>query len=415
MKWLSLLAALFLSSAVGCQSGHGDHEGHDHGSHEEHGESEDEHDDHDDHEEGDDHDDHDEHGGEEGEGEEEAVKLSPEAMARSGVKVAPVTMGSLKGSVEVAAEVQLNPDNVAHISPLVDGQLVDVGVKIGDKVEAGQELTTLRSVALGQARADLNRTMAFRKVTKQNLDRQKQLRAEGISSQRSLLEARFAFDEANAEQSAALSRLRVFGVKGGVGPGLSLSSPISGMVIERHATRGESVSPEKTLFVIGDLSRVWVIGRVYEKQISKVAPGMQATLSLAAYPSRTWTGTVDYVASVLDEETRTLPVRVEIDNPDGALKPGLFGTLRLAMAANSGSVVLVPETAVQTMENRPVVFIPGHEEGEFEMKVVTIGRASDGLIEIIEGLDRDSKVVVKGGFVLKSELMRGQLGHGHAH
>lgn len=386
------LVALIALTLAACDAHDHDHEGHDHGP-----------------EKG-------QHKGEEHkEGEDGMVKISSQAISRSGLRVATVVEGSLKGSVEVAAEVQLNPDSVAHISPLVEGQLVDVKVTLGDKVEVDQELTTLRSVTLGQARADMSRAMALRNVARQNLDRQKQLRAEGISSERSLLEARFAFEEATAEQSAAMSRLRVFGVRGGSGPGLSLTSPISGLVLERHATRGESVSPQDTLFVLGDLSRVWVIGRVYEKQIAKVAVGMQATLTLVAYPSRTWTGTVDFVASALDEETRTLPVRVEIDNPDGTLRPGLFGTLRLATSEDSGKVALVPLTAIQTMENRPVVFVPGHEEGEFEMLPVTTGRASNGQIEILEGLSPGSGVVVEGGFVLKSELMRGQLGHGHAH
>jgi len=347
--------------------------------------------------------------------EEGVVHLSPSTLARGGVRVAAVTMGAARGVVEVAAEVHLNPDRVAHISPLVEGQLLGVGVTLGDKVEVEQELAILRSVSLGQARADLSRGVALRDVARQNFVRQQRLRSEGINSERSLLEAQLTLNEANAEQEAARSRLQVFGVTAGSGPDMALSSPIQGVIIERHATRGENVAPSDTLFVVADLSRVWVIGRVYEQQIGAVAPGMEATLSLNAYPGRTWDGTVDFVGAVVDEATRTLPIRVELNNTDGMLRPGLFGTLRLSPSVEGGMRVVVPETAVQTMDDRSVVFVPGDEEGEFVVRGVTLGRSSQGQVEVLEGLERGGSVVVQGGFVLKSELMRGELGEGHAH
>ena len=406
------LAALLLALLLGaCHASTGDPDGHDHG--ERHDEEErDEHDDHDEHDE------HDDHGGEHddhGEPEEGVVRLSEAAASRSGVRVEPVTRGSLRGSVEVPAEVQLNPDRVAHISPLVEGQLLSVEVTLGDRVEPHQDLARLRSVELGQARAELSRTSALSNMARQTLQRQERLRREGINSERSLLEAQLAFKQANAERNAALSRLRVFGVKGGSGPDMTLSSPIAGVILERHATRGENVSPDDTLFIVADLSRVWVIGRVYEQQIGEVAPGMQAQLTLNAYPGRSWVGAVDYVDAAVDEETRTLPVRVELENPGGLLRPGLFGTLRLSSGAKEGAVVLIPQTSVQTLNNRPTVFVPGDEAGEFVARPVTLGRSSHGQVEVLEGLAPDGAVVVQGGFVLKSELMRDQLGHGHAH
>lgn len=380
-------------------AGHDDHEGDEHG-HEEHAGEEEGHDD-------DGHDDEHE--------EERVVHISPDALTRSGIRLGTAEAGVLAGALEVPAEVQLNPDRVAHISPLVDGQLLSVDVTLGDRVEVETQLARLRSVELGQARAELSRTTSLREVAEQNRDRQRRLREEGISSERSLLEAELAYEQADAERDAARSRLRVFGLRGGSGPDMNLESPIAGVVVERHATRGENVSPDDTLFIVADLSRVWVIGRVYEQQVAQVAPGMSATLSLNAYPGRSWSGTVDFVGATLDESTRTLPIRVEIDNPDGLLRPGLFGSLRLASGQPTGSAVVVPLAAIQTVDNRTVVFVPGDEDGEFAAHPVTVGRESNRQAEVLEGLEPGDRVVVEGAFVLKSELMRGELGHGHAH
>ncbi|MFN3200007.1 MAG: efflux RND transporter periplasmic adaptor subunit [Bradymonadia bacterium] len=352
--------------------------------------------------------------GEEG-SEELLVRISPQAQSTSGIRLGIAESGVLTDAIEVPAEVQLNPDRVAHISPLVEGQLLSVDVTLGDQVETKTQLAKLRSVELGQARAELSRTNSLRNVAEQNRDRQRRLRKEGISSKRSLLEAELAYKQADAERDAARSHLRVFGLRGGSGPDMTLESPITGVVVERHATRGENVSPQDTLFIVADLSRVWVIGRVYEQQIAQAALGMSATLTLNAYPSRHWTGTVDFVGTTLDESTRTLPVRVELDNPDGRLRPGLFGSLRLASTKPAPTSVVLPLSSIQILKEQTVVFTPGDEEGEFVVHPVTLGKKSARLAEVLTGLEPGAQVVVEGAFILKSELMRGELGHGHAH
>jgi cobalt-zinc-cadmium efflux system membrane fusion protein len=406
-----LIVCCALVSGLGCQESgsheHGENPHEEHAGHNVHSGDERDHEEHADegHEEGRD-----------GEGaRKQVVEISPEALARSGIRLGKAEAGVLAGALEVPAEVQLNPDRVAHVSPLVDGQLLSVDVSLGDRVEAETQLAQLRSVELGQARAELSRTSSLLDGAKQNRKRQRRLREEGISSERSLLEAELAYEQAHAEREAALSRLLVFGLMGGSGPDMNLASPIAGLVVERHATRGENVSPGDTLFIVADLSRVWVIGRVYEQQVDQIAPGMSAALTLNAYPGHSWSGEVDFVGAVLDESTRTLPIRVEIENPEGLLRPGLFGSLRLTAAQPTGPTVLVPLAAIQTLEGQAVVFVPGGEEGEFEAHPVTVGREGNRLAEVLEGLEQGARIVVEGAFILKSELMRGELGHGHAH
>ena len=357
----------------------------------------------------DDHGGHDEEGG-------DVIELSASAIERGGIRVAPVTLGASASDVRGPAEVQPNPDRLAHVSPLVAGQLLRVGASLGDTVEAGQRLTVLRSIELGRARADYARARALLEVTNANFERQRRLRTEGISSERAFLEAQLDLREAEAERDAARAKLRVYGVRSGAGPDMPLTSPIDGVIIERHATNGENVSPEDDLFVVADLSRVWVIGRVYEQDVANLRPGMAATVTLRAFPGRALRGSLSYIASTLDEDTRSLEVRVELENPDRSLRPGMFGVMRLDAAAGEGQrVPMVPDAAVQELGGRTIVFVPGDEPSSFRALDVVIGSRSDGQVEVLEGLGPDARVVVEGAFILKSQLMRSELGEGHAH
>jgi cobalt-zinc-cadmium efflux system membrane fusion protein len=314
----------------------------------------------------------------------------------------------------VPAEIQFDPDRVAHINTLVDGQIVTVRVTVGDQVQAGDQLATFRSAVLGEARAEFTRATAARDAARVTLERQQRLREEGISSERNLLQARLAFDEADAARNAARSRLRALAAGGGSGAGQALRSPIDGVVIERHATRGENVSPEDTLFVIADASEVWVIGRLYEQHIGLVRRGAAATLTTGAHPDRQWTGVVDYVAISMDETSRTLPVRISVVNSDQALRPGMFGTLSLGGNTDTAAALAVPLSAVQSLEGQGVIFVAGVSARTFEARTVELGHEAEGNVAVLDGLSSNDRIVVEGGFILKSELIRGQLGHGCA-
>lgn len=346
---------------------------------------------------------------------EHLVKLSKIAIEDSGIRLGKASAELARAELRVLAEIQLDPDRVAHVSPLVSGQLLDVGPRVGEQVVEGQRLAGLRSVELGQARAELSRSAALLELAEQDRDRQRRLRAEGINAERSLIEAELAYEQAVAERDAARSRLRVYGAGSGSGPDASLESPMAGVILERHASRGESVSAEDTLFVVADLSRVWVIGKVYEQDLAKLSLNLPARLSLSAYPGRTWQGKVDWIADVLDVGSRSLAIRVELDNPEGLLRPGLLGSLHLSIAESGASSLWLPQAAVQAFEGSAVIFVAGHEEGTFEAREVELGRRDEARVEILGGLDAEDAVVLENAFILRSELMRSSLGHGHAH
>jgi membrane fusion protein, heavy metal efflux system len=347
---------------------------------------------------------------------EGVVKITPAAVARTPIRLVKVASEALRGGVDVPAEVALNPDRVAHVTPLAEGQVASVNAVLGDEVVKGQVLATLRSVALGDARSELARAQAAVRVAGSNHQRQETLEREGIGAQKALVEAEAGLEQARANLAAARARLGVYGAGGTSGASVAVKSPLDGVVIERHATPGEVADPEKPLFVVADTRRVWVIGRVYEQDVALIRRGADATITLEAFHGRSWTGTVSYVATVLDEATRTLGIRVELDNPDGALRPGMFGLIRLDVdGAASTPVPVVPEDAVQTIEDRQVVFVPGDEAGEYRATPVELGQRAGGKVVVRSGVKPGDSVVAEGAFVLKSELMKGELGEGHAH
>ncbi len=338
------------------------------------------------------------------------VVLSASAIERAGIRVAEITSSVAVSGISGPAEVQLNPDRVAHVSPIVAGQLREVRAALGDPVESGQVLATLRSIDLGQARAADSRARALLSVTRASYERQRQLRQEGISSERALLEAQYSMREAEAERNAARARLRVYGVGGGTGPDMPLISPIDGVVVTRHATYGENVSTEEELFVVADLSRVWIVGQIYEQDIASLRAGVNATLTLRALPGRSWTGPLTYIASTLDEETRSLTVRIELDNPDGLLRPGMFGALRLDTSDENGRrALLIPDSAVQELQGRSVVFVPSDEANSFRVVEVVTGAPANDLVEVLDGLESGVRIVVEGAFILKSQMIRDEL------
>jgi len=345
------------------------------------------------------------------------VRISKAGLERSGIRTEPVGLELLVGGVDVPAEVQLNPNRTAHITPMVAGQIDEVHVSLGDSVKANQALATMRSVALGEARSSVTNARAAVEVARANFVRQEELKREGIGSQRAYLEAQGELRSSESDLAAATERLHVYGGRKGAGSKTTIRSPLTGIVIERHATAGEVVSDGSSLFMVSDLSRVWVVGRVYEQDVAAARIAAPAVVSLQAYPGKTWPGQVSYVSHTLDPHTRTLDIRVELDNPDGTLRPGLFGRISLRpQGGGAEPVMVIPKSAVQRVEGQTLVFVATEEPGVFRPTFVTLGARTRDKVEVRDGAVEGDQVVVSGAFTLKSELLRGQLSDGdHEH
>jgi len=191
----------------------------------------------------------------------------------------------------------------------------------------------------------------------------------------------------------------------------SLKTLIGGVVIAKHITRGEPVSPDTEAFVVADLTEVWIDISVYQKDLPLIRMGQPVVVS-AGHDLHESEGEISYIAPVVDEETRTATARVVLPNPDGLWRPGLFVTVRVQVD-RSEVPVAVPRTALQRIGGESIVFV--EQEDGFVPRRIEIGRQGEGVVEVASGLAPDERYVSAGGFALKAELLRGDLSGGHGH
>ena len=168
------------------------------------------------------------------------------------------------------------------------------------------------------------------------------------------------------------------------------------------------------MFHVGNLDEVWVLLDVFERDISRVSEGQQVRFSVDAWPGEAFAGTINWVGSVVESDSRTIEVRLVVENPDHRLKPGMFGRAELGAAATAAaSTIVVPAEAVQDVEGRASVFV--EEDGAFEARPVTLGERNAVEVQVLSGVEAGEPIVVKGAFTLKSELAKAEMGEGHAH
>ena len=188
-----------------------------------------------------------------------------------------------------------------------------------------------------------------------------------------------------------------------------LRAPFDGVVVEKHLTPGEVVDETTAAFTLSDLSRVWVTFGVSPKDLTQVQVGKPVTVSAPELKAEV-TGSVAYVGSLLGEQTRTATVRVTLENPQGSWRPGLFVTARVATDSRQAKVA-VPETAIQTVEDKPTVFV--RTDDGFKAQAVELGSRAAGHVEVTQGLEPGVQVASAGSFVLKSELGKASAEHSH--
>ncbi|HBA86463.1 MAG TPA: efflux RND transporter periplasmic adaptor subunit [Geobacter sp.] len=355
---------------------------------------------------------HDEHAG------ERLVKMTAEVQKQSGVVVAPAKKQRMAGVISATGKVEANADRIAHVSPRISGKIVAVRSSLGDNVAAGQVLVTLDSVELGEALSRYHQSKTRLALAQSNMDRIKTLVDKKIAARKEILQAETDYKTAQTELHTDQERLALYGVtaadlKGDRKPILPVRSPIGGVITEKHAIVGELADPAKSLYTVADLSSVWVLVDIHEKDLVKVRRGQGAAVMVSAFPEQKFHGRITYLADVVNEATRTIKARVEVPNPGRKLKPEMFATVELASAADAPPVLSVPEEAVQELEGKKLVFVAEGGSG-FEARKVELGRASGGLVEVLSGLKEGERFAAKGAFVLKSELMKGEIeGHDH--
>jgi multidrug efflux pump subunit AcrA (membrane-fusion protein) len=189
---------------------------------------------------------------------------------------------------------------------------------------------------------------------------------------------------------------------------LELKAPIDGVIVERMGTVGELIGKETAVYTIGDPSDLWVQAEIKERDIGAVRTGQEVSFSVLAYHGDTFHGKIALVGNRVETESRTLEVRVEVANPDGRLKPGMFADVEIATTALQ-DVLVISDQAIQSMDNEPVVFVATSDK-RFEKRVIKVGLEQHGRVQVLDGLKEGDRVVTEGSFILKSEMLKGELG-----
>jgi cobalt-zinc-cadmium efflux system membrane fusion protein len=357
--------------------------------------------------------------------EADVVHLSAEAQQASGLEVLAAALEAFSAPIEATAAIELNGDRVAKISARTSGRLVKISASQGDAVRAGQALAWFDSPELGQAWAEYTKAKGRADLARKNLEREETLYEKKISPEKDVLRARQELAEAEADLAFAHEKFHLLGVdidrfenkqERDQHPLIAVTSPISGSIIERAATQGEVVGPDKPLFTVADLSKLWVIIDLYEKDLGRVKSGTTVKVSTTAYAEKNFPGIISYVGEVMDEKTRTVKARVEVQNANRLLKPGMFAIVTIEVKGpQTQKAILVPDEAVQMAGDERFVFVRTGPE-TFEKKEIKPGRIAGKRVEVVEGLAAGDQVVVRGMFTLKSELKKEELSedaHGH--
>jgi Cu(I)/Ag(I) efflux system membrane fusion protein len=334
------------------------------------------------------------------------VVVDPGRQQLLGIKTAPVTRQRIDKPIRTVGVVQMDETRTTHVHVKYDGFIEQIYVNYtGRLVHKGQPLFKIFSRDLLAAEQEYlaSRTAAARV-------------APGASDA--------VRKAAQQLANAARERLRLFDVppsvladieRTGVAQrSITVISPQTGNVIAKEAIEGLAVTPMMHLYIIADLSRVWLVADFYERDMAQLHVGQQATMRIDALPGRTFSGTVTFVSPTVDPSTRTIKVRFEFPNQDGALRPGMYATVELA--AMGGEGLVVPADSVIDTGERKVVFV-AHGDGKFEPRAIVTGVALEGQYQVLAGL-RDGEVIATSGqFLLDSESrIRGaRTGGGPAH
>jgi len=384
-----------------------------------HSAEEDKHANHDDH--GEEETAHAEEGGEDEHG-EEVVRLSETEIREFGIELATAATAKLDQYAELPGEIVLNADRLGHVVPRVPGIVREVRKTIGDTVKAGELLAVIESRELADAKAVFLAAIEREVLARASFNREERLWQKKVTSEQEYLDARQVLAEARIARSSAEQQLHALGFSDASLKALpeqpdatytryEIRAPFAGTIIEKHLTLGEKMSGDAEVFTIADLSTVWVDINVYQKDLAQIRQGQRVVIEIGHGIPQV-SGEIAWVAPLVGEATRTAKARVVLANPEGTLRPGLFVTAKVAVGSTAAGIV-VPKSALQTFEERSVVFV--QDEDGFEPRPVELGRQNATQVEILSGLEAGQTYVSQGAFTLKAQLSKGAFGDGHNH
>jgi len=328
------------------------------------------------------------------------VKLDQHKVYHAGIKVEPVAKHSIPIPLALPGKVSFNEKKVAHISARIGGRVETVRVFTNDPAHASEVLMQLFSQDFSTIQFEfLQAVRRVDRTTDANTEERTNARALYESARRKL--SVIGMTEVELKDLESTKTPKTF---------YDVRAPFDGIVLESKISLGESVEPGTELFEFANLETLWVLAEVYEKDLPHVRTGMKATVAVNAY-ARSWSGAVTSIYSVLDEKTRTVKARIEVNNTDRLLKPEMFCTVNIQTQLGK-ETIKIPASALLGETEKHFVFVSVNDT-TFEKRDVRTGTETREFVEVLDGIVEGEKIVVRGGFFLKSELAKETFGEEH--
>ena len=363
------------------------------------------------------------------------VQVSLEKQKEWGIKVGSAVMENIVSRISLSGVLVMNQNETAHISSFVAGKVIALAVDLGTTVRMGQSLCTINSPEFAQAQADFLETRARLNLSQKDFERAQKLFEEKALEEKEFLRREAEYEKLVTEYGARGSTLHSYGLTHEhidtliskcdtikyeeymceiADPNLPILSPLGGTVVFRDVLLGEHVDPEKTVFMVSNLNTLWALLDAYEKDLPFISKNSTVFIESPLYPGKMFKGEITYISDLIDEQLRTVKIRVAINNSEGLLKPNMYiqGTVENASEANK--TLVIPDEAVQNLEGEKVVFVL-EEEDVFTVRHVSLGLKIGSLRIITEGLSATEKLAIKGAFYLKTELTKATFGSTHVH
>lgn len=347
-----------------------------------------------------------------------AIAITPEKRQALGLKVEPVAARVPQATLNLTGKIVANPDRTVVVAPRTPGRVVKVNAQLGDTVDAGATLALVDSAEAADALAELAQGDAALALAQADQERETLLVERKIGARKDLLKAEAVLQQARAQRNRARDRLYLLGFtdtviaqaqqQPGHRPLTPLTAPFRGTVIERQVTEGQLLDASAVPFRVADLSTVWALVDVPESDITRIRVGQMAVIEAGRDAALSYTGRISFIGNAVEEQTRTVKVRVEIPNRERHFKPGMFVTARLTTTSSGPGVLMVPKNAVVLLDDGFVVFV---DQGEaLQPRPVEVGPEADGWVPILKGLAAGEKIVTEGAFTLKAQIVKAKLG-----
>lgn len=350
--------------------------------------------------------------------EKSEVTLSLEAIEKFQIFFEEVREGTITGVLKAPAKLMANQDYEAQVGSLVQGRVNKVFVREGEYVNKGQVLMLVEGLEIGEIKSAYLQAKATLDYAKAAYERQKTLFEQNVGSQKSLLESKAEYEKALAEYNAEDKRIHSIGLEHSgldttsgtehIAGVLPINAPIRGIITERNVVIGQLVEANSTAFRIMDTNSLWAEGQIYEKDITKLSGKPKIEFIASAYPNEKFKGEVILIGQTVDEHSRTIKVRASLHNINNKLKPNMFGELFIPISANTKGITM-PTDALVKEGNKFYVFLAVNDS-TFKKQYVEPGVEFGGMVEIVGGLEKGERIVTKGVFFLKSELMKETFG-----